>query len=461
METESLFSKIEAVTNTAPFRFQVRGVRFLERREGRAIIGDDMGLGKTYQTIAYLKLNPNIRPAVIVCPATLKYNWQLELSKHADLASDVAEGRKPSTLKEKIWVLNYDILEAWLPWLLKKHVKFIAIDECQKVSNLKAKRTIATRTLARQCRQVVGLSGTPISNGPVEFFPILNMVSPQEFPSFTEYAFRYCNPRQGFRGHWDFRGASNLEELHDRVKPFMIRRMKADVLKDLPPKTRTVIPVKIPMGEYTRARDAFVEWLVEAKGPEAVKRAKGAETLVRIGQLRQLAARGKLPVVVQWLKDWRSDLFGRKLVVFGIHKAVIKELHESFPTALLVTGSTSLRDRAESVRRFQNDPRCDLLFGNIKAAGVGLTLTAAAATAHIELSWVPNDHDQAEDRVLRIGQTASHVDAFYFVAKNTIEEDLMELLNVKRNVIGQVLDGTDTQAVQSMIIQKMMKLKRK
>lgn len=444
-------ARIQAACTTPPMPHQVKGVRFLNRREGRGIIADEQGLGKTYQVIAYLKLHPEVRPAVVVCPATLKYNWQREFSRHANLKADVAEGREPFELAENIWILNYDILPYWLAWLTARKPVFLAVDEFQKIGNHKAKRTVATVTLGSQCRQAVGLSGTPISNGPVEFFPMLHIIAPDLFPAFMPYAFKFCGPRQGFRGHWDFRGASNVEELHELVSPLMIRRLKADVLTDLPPVVKTFIPLKVDLKEYNIARQNFIQWLGERRGKEAVKRARGAEGLVRLGQLRMLAGRAKLPAVVEWLKDWT----GGKLVVFGIHKAAVVEyLADQFPGYPVVTGGMSPQQKEDSIAAFQNGD-APMIFGNLKALGVGHTLTAGQAAAHVEFSWVPNDHEQGDARCHRIGSTG-RIESFYFVALGTTDEYLMELIETKRDVIGQVVDGLPAR-VHEMVIEKLLR----
>jgi SWI/SNF-related matrix-associated actin-dependent regulator of chromatin subfamily A-like protein 1 len=438
----SVADRISASLRTPPYRFQIRGVRFLETANGRGLIADDMGLGKSFQTIAWLALHPEALPAVVVCPATLKYGWQREFWTHARMEAEVAEGRRVDPLDGKIWILNYDILPFWLGWLKSKGLKTLVLDEVQKCKNRQAKRTRACKSLAPRCQNVIGLSGTPITNGPVEFFPILNMIAPDKFPSFTDYAFRFCNPKPGFGGHWDFRGASNLEELHELVAPYMIRRLKSEVLPDLPPVTRTVIPIKIDLREYMRAKQHFVEWLLETEGGEAVKRADKAQVLVQMGKLKRLAGVGKLPAVIEWVKDWLEDRPGEKLVVFGIHKSVIAMLEMSFPKiSVSVTGDVGLRARQQAVDRFQSDPSCLLFFGNIRAAGEGLTLVESSTTATVELDWVPASHDQAEARVARIGQKSKHVDAFYFIAKGTIEEKIWDIQNAKRGVVGEILDG--------------------
>lgn len=462
----SIRERMADALNTTPRKFQVKGVRFLSRRQGNALLGDDMGLGKTFQAIAYVAINASIRPVVVFCPATLKYNWQREFRTHAGIRCDVAAGMTPYPLRRKIWILNYDIALAWLPWLLRQGVGLVILDECQKIMNRTAKRTKAVTALAKTVEQVIGLSGTPIVNRPVEFFPILNLIAPQDFKSFWEYAFRYCNPKRAYRGRgWDFSGASNLAELHERVSRYMLRRMKTEVLTELPTKIRTIIPLDIDnRAEYVKARDDFIDWLTERKGKEAVQRAKGAIALVRVGVLKQIAALGKLKTIVRWVQEWLADSDGGKLILFTVHKKMIRRLMRQFPAAAMIDGSVPPAKRQAIVDRFQTDPRQRVFIGNVKAAGEGITLTAAATTVHTEIGWTPGEHDQADDRVNRIGQTSDRIDSFFFVARDTVEETTLDAIDAKRSVINRVLNGEEsddvTTKIQSLVIDSLLKGRR-
>lgn len=438
----SLRERIVAALHTTPRRFQVKGIRFIHHHAGRGLIADEMGLGKTLQAAGWLSLNYDARPAVIVCPATLKFNWQNELWNHTRLESEVASGMTPYDLDGDIWILNYDILAAWLPWLKKQNPLVFIPDECQKLMHVTSKRSKAADMLAKRCEHVIGLSGTPITSRPIEFFPILHMIDPVAFPSRTEYAFSYCNPKKGWMGRgWDFSGACNLAELHEKVSHLMIRRKRVDVLKELPEKIRTIIPIDITnRKEYNRASNEFLDWLAETGGVEAVKRAKGAEALVKLGALKRLAAEGKIKIVVPWVNDWMMET-GNKMVLFAIHKPVIRRLRAEFENAVLVDGSVTGRARQDAVDSFQKDKTRRVFIGS-KAAWEGVTLTAAPATTTIELGWHAAEHDQAESRVLRIGQTSLRVDAFYFIAKGTVEEKTWEMINEKRTTVAEIVDGT-------------------
>jgi SWI/SNF-related matrix-associated actin-dependent regulator of chromatin subfamily A-like protein 1 len=483
----SIREQLHAELYTPPYRFQVQGVRFLNQLGGRGILGFDMGLGKSLTTAAWLKLNLAPRPAVIVCPATLKLGWQRELWKHARLDSEVVDGRTNYQLEGDIWIFNYDIMAAWQEWLVKfGKPKVLVLDELQRCGSKISQRTKACCYVGKRAKHVIGLSGTPIRSRPIEFFPVLNLIAPKVFNSFWEYAFSYCNPKKGFRGQgWDFSGASNLDDLHAKVAPFMLRRTKEEVLPELPKKIRTVIPIKIDMREYNKARDDFVSWLTANKGIDAALSASGAMALVRLENLKQIAAKAKIAAVTDWIQDFCYDQDRPKLVLFAVHKEVIKAYCDKlgpaglktpqqkanfaaarlsgtktkFPNISVVTGDVGMTERQLEVDRFQNNPNVPFFIGNLHAAGVGLTLTAASTVGFLELGWVPTDHDQAEDRVLRIGQKADSINVFYFVAQGTIEEQILDVHESKRNVVGQILEGGQF-SVAKMLMSKLLEGKK-
>jgi len=449
----SFRSELTKVMVTPPLPFQVRGVAFVDRHGGRALIGDDPGLGKTYQATGWMKLHPEIRPVVIVCPASVKYGWRRQLRQHGDIRSVVLSGRRPHKLIGNVWIVNYDILIYWLPFLLKQKPQLAVIDEAHRTKNRKAARTKACRILARRCRYVIGLTGTPIRNRPIEFYPILNMLRPSEYRSVIEFAFAYCDPKPGFRGRgWDFSGASNLDELHDRVSNVMIRRLKSDVLPDLPKKMRTILPVEIDnRREYEAARLNFLQWYRKTKGADATRRILPASDLVRIHTLLRLAGEGKVGVVHQWIVDWLNDT-DEKLVVFTRHISVMRRLHSYFPGSAVIDGSTATSKREHEVDKFQRDHRCRVFLGNIQAAGEGITLTAASTVLFAELGWTPGEREQAEDRVLRIGQTANRIQVIYPIAKETHEERLIEQIERKRRIVSRVVDGMERLDVPTMVL---------
>ena len=461
--TESVGTRMARLLRTTPYRFQIRGVRFVEDRGGRAIIADQMGLGKTLQAIAWLALHPEARPAVVVCPSSMKWQWQRELWGHARIRSSVLSGQRPlrQDMAEPVWVINYDILRFWADTINAQAPRALIVDECQRIKNPRAKRARAVAAVGKAAPHIIALSGTPIISRPIEFFPVLQLIAPGEYRSRWQFAFRYCAPKRGWQGRgWDFSGASHLEELHERVGKLMIRRMRADVLPDLPHTQRTVVPIEIDnRKEYDRAVARFIEWLAERRGADAAVRAMRAEAVVKLGALKHLAAEGKMAAAVEMIQEWLEDT-DEKLVVFAIHHSIIDRLCEAFPTAAVVTGKVTGADRVKAVDRFQQDPKCRLFLGNIQAAGEGITLHAASNMLVLELGWTPAEHDQAEDRINRIGQRAAHVDVRYIVAQGTIEERVLALINSKRDTVSRVVDGratNDTISIPDAIIGELMK----
>lgn len=459
----SIGRRIKDALTTAPKKYQIQAVRFLCETGGRGILGDDMGLGKTYEAMAWAAIHPNARPIIVVCPSNVKYQWQAQFSEHANMKSVVMEGTKPYPPNTNVVIINYTILGSakwpggkrrkgarpsfpWVKLLRKLKPKLIILDEFHYIKNATALRTRATQALSKKVPHIISCSGTPIEKCPIEFFPVLQLTAPDKFPNFWDYAFKYCNPKPAYRGRgWDFSGANNLDELHEEVSTLMIRRMKTDVAKELPPKIRTALPMNIDnRQEYRKAEIDFLDWFTEKHGEDAALQAAGALGLVRLGQLKQIAAIGKLAAIRSWIEDFLEQT-NEKVIVFCIHRNILQELQRVFPTAARVCGSVPSRKRPEQIKKFQKDPRCRVFLGQLKSAGVGLDgLHHASSTVlFAELGWNFSEMEQAEDRALRIGQTASTVNVYYTIARNTVEEKVLVMIQGKRNICHKILTGKD------------------
>lgn len=437
---------------TYPYDYQVVGAMRIQRFKGRALLADPMGTGKTATALLYLENNPHLRPAVVICPASLKYNWEAEAYKHLGWRAVVCGGTRPPRmhgLPAPLYVVNYDVLgqkasaksgPGWFQHLKALDPKAVIIDECQAISSLKAKRTRWVRLFAKGIPSVVALSGTPLTNRPFELFSVLNLIRPDLFPSFRSYADRYCNPRMKPWG-MDYSGASHLDELHRKLTDvLMIRRRKEDVLGHLPPKTRTVTAVPITdQRQYKQAQDNYVRWLLENR-PDKMHAASRAMRLTQINVLKQLCGTLKLPSVMEWIDTFLEES-DEKLVAFAVHHAVLDALQERYKKSCVrVDGTMESRARQNSVDAFQNNPRIRVFLGNIQAAGKGLTLTAARTVVFAEMGWTPGEHAQSEDRCHRIG-TTGNVQIHYLCAKGTIEERLARLIQDKQSVLSATLDG--------------------
>ncbi len=430
---------------TKPFKYQRKGVRKIDHFDGRALLADEMGLGKTFQGLLWAYRNRSKTfPILVVCPAALKWNWQREAALHVNLRSEILEGRSPPRRQRMttspIVIINYDILGPWMKWLSRLDPQLVILDECQYIMNRGAKRTKFVTRLCKSAPYTIGMSGTPLTNRPAELYSILNILRPDVFPSFFAFGWKYCNPEKRPWG-WEYKGAVNLKHLHRKAnRTCMIRRRKVDVLDQLPPKQRHVVTLELESRkEYHQVETDFIGWLRKTSKVKA-KKARRAERLVQMGYLKRLAGVEKLKSVMDWV-DTFLESTDQKLILFGIHKKVIRRLVERYKgLCVRVDGSVTGKKRQLAVDKFQRNKRTRLFISNLKAGGVGTTLTASSTVAFVEMGWTPGEHLQGEDRVHRIGQTRGS-SMYYLIARNTIEELLCRVIQEKQKVLEATLDG--------------------
>jgi SWI/SNF-related matrix-associated actin-dependent regulator 1 of chromatin subfamily A len=428
------------------YPFQKIGVSFINFMKGRALVADEMGLGKTVQALAYLQLHRNRKPVIIICPAVGKLHWAREVGNWLPKPPkiEILNGNTTHKITGEIIILNYDILGAWIEELKRIKPKVIITDECHYYKSNSAKRTKAIKLLAKGVKCFIALSGTPIENSPIEIFNAINIINPSEFPSYWHFAQKYCNAhRNGFG--WDLSGSSNELELHERlISTVMIRRKKSEVLKELPPKVRSMIPFQLDnQKDYIKAEKDVIAFLLNTRGKKAAIKASNAEQLAQMEILKQLAVKGKMKGVILWIKDFL--LSGEKLVVFAHHIFVIEELMNAFGNiAVKIDGSVSSVKRDRNIQAFQTNPKVTLIIGNIQAMGVLVTLTAASNIVHVELPWTPAKLAQDEDRVHRITQTKS-VTSYFLLAKDTIEERIAKIIDKKQQISDKIIDGEITE----------------
>jgi len=449
--------------------FQDTGVEHIEEFNGRALLCDDAGLGKTAQALSWLQRRPDLRPAVIVCPAFLKINWSEEVQMWIDDPHvKIINGVYKAGLNidcDDIIIINYDILAnehdlyydekgrkkyeeyhytGWIDFLLDIKPVVSIVDELHYAKNEKSFRSKATIKLIKATKHSVAISATPFENKPIELFPALNALRPDIFPNKYIYGKRYCGGKMGTFG-WEFKGATNTRELHNLLaEHLMIRRRKKDVLKDLPDKMRNVVKIGLSnKKEYRKAEKDFIAWLKAKKdGKKRAKTAIKAEALTRISTLEKLAYRGKLADSIEWIENFLES--GEKLVVFGKHTSIVGTLMNHFgDIAVRIDGSMSTKKKQKSKEAFQTDDKIRLLVGNIDAAGVGWTFTAASNVCFVQFPWSPSKLTQAEDRIHRIGQESDSVSVWYLVAQDTIEIDRLEMLNDKQKIFDAIMDGDE------------------
>ncbi len=425
---------------------QKKGVKKLEHFKGRALLADEMQLGKTIQALTYVKRHKKKRPVVVVCPAISKWVWEQQAREHVNMRATILEGTKPPKRmllnNHSILILNYEILSYWKDHLLKLKPKVLIIDECHYAKNPRAKRTKQLQKLGAAIPHIIAISGTPLVNRPVELWPTIHLLRPDIFDSFLKFAWKYCKPRLMF-GKWKYDGAANLKELHHLLKKhLMIRRLKKDVLKELAPKTRVIIPLGIKnRKEYREADEDLIKWLSKTSKSKAFK-ARKAKRLIRFGYLKRLSAELKIKNVCKWLDNYLEST-DDKIVVFAIHQKIIKHLHKKYrKISVVIDGSQSGKKKKIAEKTFKRSKKIRMLIGNIQAAGVSISLSKKAnVVAFVELGFTPGEHTQGEDRIHGIGQKKKVI-IYYLVARGTIEEDLCKLIQTKQKTSSSVLDGS-------------------
>lgn len=474
--------------------FQKAGIAYAASR-ARTLLADEMGLGKTIQAIGLLNLKPEIKRVLIVAPAVMKLTWKRMLEEWLvrPRKIQVVHGKSRWNPDADITIINYDILTQTEKRekgpdgkLIKqrgrpKAVSFrfpelgqgwdmVIADEVHYAKNDKAKRSRALYRITDKAREVLFLTGTPILNKPVELFPIIDALGFDM--KFWTYAKRYCNATQGPFG-WDMSGASNLEELQLKLRTsVMIRRLKSQVLTELPSKCRQVIEVE-PEGYETelenerkaeaagkarvnevRARMAELKKRMKEPGHEELLKAQYEHqvNLLREAQMvafeemsrvRKETAVAKTPDSISHIEALLENT--DKLVVFAHHKEVVSRVADAFQDiCVVVDGSTPLPRREENVKAFQEDKGVRLFIGSTTACGVGITLTASSTVLFLELDWVPANMRQAEDRCHRIGQRDS-VLVQYLVVDGSLDARMAQTLVKKERIADRALDsGVDS-----------------
>jgi superfamily II DNA or RNA helicase len=415
--------------------FQWAGVRYaLDAR--RTFIADEQGLGKTVEALAALEAD-GAYPAIVVCPASLKLNWERETMKwlpHREVV--VIDGRSAVPKTGEITILNYEIVAAHRESLGRLKPRALVIDESHYVKNPQAKRTKAVRRLADSVTADglrLALSGTPVLNHAEELVSQLRVIGRlAQFGSGAQFARRFRGELSEERLHWHLR------------RSCFVRRLKSEVLPQLPAKRQVVVPVALANErEYRLAEDDVIAWLrtqpldlreLNAKIAATLR----AERLAQLGTLQRLAARGKLGGALAWIDDFLQS--GEPLVVFARHVEIQQAVLARFPAAAHLLGRDSGTARDATVAAFQSEDGPQLLIAATRVAAQGITLTRASNVAFLELEWTPAMHDQAEDRCHRIGQRDA-VTAWYLLAANSIDETMATLIQRKRGIVAAVTDG--------------------
>ena len=436
------------------YPYQQTAVEFARSTGGRCIFGDDCGLGKTVEALAYITSLPS-PDVLIVCPASVLYKWQRDAKTWAGREAELIVNSTAPLGTTRFDICSYAIMTRRWQELVGRYTT-IVLDEFQAIKNFKAQRTRAAKKLTAYAHHILMLSGNPFLNWPIELFNALHILDPKAWPSVREYGNRYCGGLSE-RGLWQ--GATNLDELRERLKPYMIRRLKSEVLSELPPLTRTQIPVDIPnRTEYNQVR-AQVREAIAALDPNH----KGyfVNALDKLNMLRKVVGAGKAEIAVQWVEEMMEQLGAdAKIVLYAHHYEVVKYLADALIKYGVVTytGKDDAKTRDYKVGMFRSPggPRIMVI---TSAGGEGIDLYGergvdVSRIVLVEREWTPSAEAQVEARLHRIGQTNA-VDAYYLVARKTIDEKLAALVEQKRKTLSAVFGESAVRMVIADLIREM------
>ena len=494
-----------------PYDYQKQAVMFFEKSGGNCLLGDQPGVGKTLSAISYAVKNK--LKTLVVCPASLKLNWRNEIQRFTNEKAYIYKYKPKKRSKEIVntkeeslfHIINYEALETFIKlnvshtcsyvqcgWketntkkkydvcpacqraksvksrvlgtifedkdgvgLDPKSYDLVVCDEAHYLKNAKANRTKVVKKAFMNVPKKLLLTGTAIKSMPFEFFSLLNFIDPAEWKSAHHFGVRYCAGFQDDFG-WDYSGSSNLDELYSRISPYFLRRLKSDVLAFLPPKTFTHFPIELTPEEYRNYAKAEKEVVDEATGET-----KDADHLSRIQRLKMFTSQVKASRGIEIVQDIIDG--DEKVVVFTEYIATAEMIANHFGgKAVLFTGQKSAAEKQEAVDKFMKDDSVKVFVGTMGAAGVGITLTIASIAVFIDQPWTPSDREQAEDRIHRASTTSDKVQIIRLICQDTIDEDIISLLNSKEKVTSMVLDATvldrKVQRLQGSIFRDLVKL---
>uniref|UniRef100_A0A8C0F9M0 Zinc finger RANBP2-type containing 3 n=1 Tax=Bubo bubo TaxID=30461 RepID=A0A8C0F9M0_BUBBB len=437
--------------------FQEKGIIFALQRSGRCMIADEMGLGKTIQAIAISYYYKNEWPLLIVVPSSLRYPWVDEMEKwipelspdDISIIQNKTDTGRIST--SKVTILGYGLLtsdaQTLVDTLYRQNFKVVVVDESHYMKSRNATRSKILLPIVQKALRAILLTGTPALGRPEELFMQIEALFPRRFGTWSEYAKKYCNARVRFFGkrtQWDCRGASNLEELHQLLSEIMIRRLKNDVLTQLPPKVRQRIPFDLPQAAAKNLNTTFAAWekLMRTLNSDATE-SHFSEVMNLITRMYKETAIAKAGAVKDYIKMMlENDKL--KFLVFAHHLSMLQACTEAVIEKkvryIRIDGSVPSAERIRLVNQFQKDPDTRVAILSIQAAGQGLTFTAATHVVFAELYWDPGHIKQAEDRAHRIGQCSS-VNIHFLIAKGTMDTLMWAMLNRKAKVTGSTLNG--------------------
>ena len=450
------------------YEFQKEGIKFGLQRKGRILLADEMGVGKTVQAIGIALLYKEEWPILIICPSSLKFVWRDEILKWIpDINDDKINIQIFKTSKDlfkcgvKIYIMSYDLTVKLEEKIVNKNFKFIIADEAHYLKSPDAKRTKCLMPIIKKSKRVILITGTPILAKPVELYPLLSILRPDLFHNFKIFGNRYCDPKRNFFG-MDWTGSSHPKELNFILKNIMIRRLKKDVMSQLPPKKRQKVEIQTDpkVIKQIKAINLSSEKIIEkfnelnnsSVNPNLVNFVNNEDPgdendnlLNLFNKVYKLSAEAKAAGVKEYIHYLIENKC--KFLIFAHHISMLDAIEEEVKKLkvdyIRIDGKVKLEKRQEYVHKYQNDETCLVAILSITACYTGITLTAASTVIFSELHMTPAVMIQAEDRAHRIGQEHECVNIHYLYGPETIDEVLFKMLNQKLNIFSNTLDNIE------------------
>ena len=464
------------------YRFQKQGIIFGIKKFSRLLIADEMGVGKTVQAIGLSCRYQKDWPVLVICPSSLKFAWRDEINLwlseilEKDDVQVIRHSKNEFKLDKKYYIISYDLSVRMIDKIIEKKFNYIIADEAHYLKSKSAKRTMCLTPILQRSKRVVLLTGTPILAKPMEIYPLLHILRPDKFKGFKEFGTRYCDPKMLPYGLIDWSGSSNSRELNSILNRLMIRRLKKDVLSQLPPKKRQKIEIatdskvikklKIFMEKSSKKFEELLGTQIELdklgidlnelnpdkekeknteknKENKDISEEKEDTILNKFNKAYSMTGEAKLPGI----KDYVNYLVDNscKFLIFAHHTEVLDAIEDEIIQDKIgyirIDGKVQIEKRQELVNKFQTDEECLVAILSITACATGLTLTKASTVVFAELHFTPSIMIQAEDRAHRIGQDAGCVNIHYLVGEDTLDVLLFRKLNEKQNIVSTTLDN--------------------
>ena len=461
------------------YRFQKQGIIFGIKKFSRLLIADEMGVGKTVQAIGLSSLYQKDWPVLVICPSSLKFAWRDEITMWLSEILDkediqvIKHSKDVFKKNKKYYVISYDLSVRMIDKIIEKKFNYIISDEAHYLKSRQAKRTLCLTPILQRAKRCVLLTGTPILAKPMEIYSLLHILRPDKFKSFKDFGTRYCDPKILRFGVIDWSGSSNSRELNCILNRLMIRRLKKDVLNQLPPKKRQKIEIstdskiikrlKMMMEKSSKKFESLLGTHIELDklgiNVDDLKTEKEKENeensdkkeknddedsiLNKFSKAYIMTGEAKLPGI----KDYVNYLVDNscKFLIFAHHAEVLDAIEDVIITDKIgyirIDGKVPVEKRQELVNKFQTDEECLVAILSITACATGLTLTKASTVVFAELHFTPSIMIQAEDRAHRIGQDAGCVNIHYLVGADTLDVLLFRKLNEKQNIVSTTLDN--------------------